>query len=482
VKSGNAAKLKAWLHAMQSGDGGAVVAGLADGVVFETPSDEWDAIIPYVGTAEGKEAVLASFATRAKIVDTVRLHVLNSSTAGRYGFAEMRSREKLIGSGREFDIHSLHLFTFDSAGLIERWQSFFDPDPETAALALDLPERFIAAVGKGDTDQAALCLKLGVAVDTVDPDSGLSMLMMAACRGFAGTVDLLLAHRANTHFVDSGGGTALHKAAQAGSLPIARSLVEAGAFIDATAATTGHTPLMDAIWFGSVDVVRYLLDQNASVGIRSFYGFSIAEHFEYESRVNTAQTDAFKAMKDLIDAREARDLKAITDQVLMAAVVANDLDGVKAALAGGAGVNERAPITGTFNNGHTPLHVAAREGKTEIVGVLLAAGADVNAVEPTFMAVPLHKSVYNGHAEITRMLAASPGVNLDFQGASNGYSPLHDAIWHGYAECADILVAAGARVDRPGHDGMTPLDLARRTFGENHPTTRAILARFNAQS
>jgi uncharacterized protein len=482
VKAGNGAKLKAWLHAMQSGDGATLVAGLADAVVFETPSDQWDAIIPYVGTANGKEAVLASFATRAKIVDTVSLHIVNSSTAGRHGFAEMRSRERLIGSGREFDIHSLHHFTFDEAGLIERWQSFFDPDPETAALALDLPVRLIAAVGKGDTAEAAACLGHGAAPDTVDPDSGLSVLMMAACRGFSETVDLLLSHGANPHFVDSGGGTALHKAAQAGSLAIAKSLVEAGAFIDATACTTGHTPLMDAIWFGAVDVVRYLLDQNASVGIRSFYGFSIAEHFEYEARVNTAQTDAFKAMKDLIDARHARDAKAAADQVLMAAVVANDLEAAKAALAGGADVNERAPITGNFNNGHTPLHVAAREGKTEIVGVLLKAGADVNAVEPTFMAVPLHKSVYNGHAEITRMLAASPGVNLDFQGASNGYAPLHDAIWHGYAECADILVTAGARVDRPGHDGMTPLDLARRTFGEDHPTTRAILARFNAQS
>lgn len=481
--SHNAPRLKAWLEAMKNNDGAAVVAGLADGVVFETPSDEWDAIIPYIGKAEGKEAVLAGFGKRAKVVETVALDILASAASGRHGYAEMHSRERLIDSGREFDIHSLHLFTFDEAGRIAHWQSFFDPDPETAALAADLPARFITAVGHNDLDAAKLYLGQGVHADAVDRDSGLSGLMMAACRGFADMVELLITHGANVNFADGGGGaTALHKAAQAGSLLIATALVKAGAFVDSVAATTGHTPLMDAIWFGAVDVTGFLLDSNASLKVISSYGFSIDDHFAYEEKVNTAQTDAFKAIKQLFDARRARDEKAVRDQVLMAAVVANDLDGVKAALANDADVNERAPITGGFNNGHTPLHVAAREGKTDIVAVLLPAGADVNAVEPTFTAVPLHKSVYNGHVEITRMLAHSPGVNLDFQGASNGYSPLHDAIWHGYAECADILVAAGARVDRPGHDGLTPLDLARRTFGDDHPTTRAIAARFNAQS
>src|SRR4029078_3329435 len=79
----------------------------------------------------------------------------------------------------------------------------------------------------------------------------------------------------------------------------------------------------------------------------------------------------------------------------------------------------------------------------EIALVLLEAGADVNATEPTFGAVPLHKAVYNGHVELTCLIAGRPGVNLNFQGSTNGYSPLHDAIWHGYEECARILVDGG---------------------------------------
>lgn len=47
---------------------------------------------------------------------------------------------------------------------------------------------------------------------------------------------------------------------------------------------------------------------------------------------------------------------------------------------------------------------------------LVTAGADVNAVEPIFGAVPLHKATYNGYLEITRILAEAPNVNLNYQG------------------------------------------------------------------
>ena len=127
-----------------------------------------------------------------------------------------------------------------------------------------------------------------------------------------------------------------------------------------------------------------------------------------------------------------------------------------------------------FNDDHTPLLVACRDGHGAIAEVLLAAGADVNAIEPTFGAVPLHKATYNGHTDIAALLARQPGVNLDFQGPSNGYTPLHDAIWHGFDACARVLVEAGARLDLLGHDGKTPLDLARETFGDGHAITDLI--------
>jgi ankyrin repeat protein len=101
----------------------------------------------------------------------------------------------------------------------------------------------------------------------------------------------------------------------------------------------------------------------------------------------------------------------------------------------------------------------------------------VNATEPTFGAVPLHKATYNGHAGIAALLAAEPGIDLDDQGPSNGYTPLHDALWHGFADCARVLVEAGARLDLEGHDGLTPAALAEAAFGADDRVTRLIRER-----
>jgi ankyrin repeat protein len=166
----------------------------------------------------------------------------------------------------------------------------------------------------------------------------------------------------------------------------------------------------------------------------------------------------------------------VREQPLMAAAAAGDTARVRELLAAGAEVDARAPRLNGFNDGHTPLLVAARDGHDEIVRLLLAAGADVNAVEPCFGAVPLHKAVYNGHAGITADLVRQPGVDLDFRGATNGYTPLHDALWHGYEECARILVEAGARTDLLGHDGKTPFDLAAEVLGADHELTARLAA------
>ena len=68
-------------------------------------------------------------------------------------------------------------------------------------------------------------------------------------------------------------------------------------------------------------------------------------------------------------------------------------------------------------------------------------------------------------ADITKLLVEQPGVDLNFQGSTNGYTPLHDALWHGYIECANVLLDKGARCDVRGHDGKTPLCVALEAFG-----------------
>ncbi|GAA2752379.1 ankyrin repeat domain-containing protein [Kitasatospora cinereorecta] len=334
---------------------------------------------------------------------------------------------------------------------------------------------FLAAVRQGNAKGVRRLLGRGTDAGAREGSSGLTALMIAAGRGDCALVRLLLAAGADPYTADSrGGGTALHKAVQGGDPETVRILLEAGAFVDAVAATTGHTPLMDALWYKWPAVVEVLLEHDAGLNLSTHYGFSMREHFEYELNVNTRGKDRLLAAERLLKARTAADDAAADAQRLMAAVVAGDLDATRRQLAEGAEVDARYPVVNGFNDAHTPLLVACRDGHGEIAGELIAAGADVNATEPTFGAVPLHKAVYNGHAGITALLVRAPGTDLDFQGATNGYTPLHDALWHGYEECARILLDAGARTDLAGHDGKLPADIAREGLGADHPLTRTL--------
>lgn len=333
----------------------------------------------------------------------------------------------------------------------------------------------IAAVRGRDTTGALRLLDAGADPDARDDASGLTALMIAAGQADALTVRVLIAAGADVLTADRrAGATALHKACQGGSLDVVRALVEAGAFVDAVAPTTGHTALMDALWYKFPDIARYLLDRGASLKVYTHYGFSLEQHFEYELNVNTFGKERLLEAERHLDTRRRGDEEAVGRQELMAAVTEGDAERVRKLLDGGAEVDERFPNLGGFNDSHTPLLVASRDGHTEIVRLLLAAGADVNAVEPTFGAVPLHKAVYNGHAGITADLVRQDGIDLDFQGATNGYTPLHDSLWHGYEDCARTLVEAGARLDAVGHDGKTPLDLAAEVFGTGHALTALI--------
>ncbi|MFD0313935.1 ankyrin repeat domain-containing protein [Streptomyces flavalbus] len=333
----------------------------------------------------------------------------------------------------------------------------------------------IAAVRARKTDEVERLLAAGADPSVRETDSGLTVLMIAAGQADPGTTGALIAAGADVHTADSrAGATALHKACQGGDLDVTRQLVEAGAFVDAVAPTTGHTPLMDALWYKYPDLVEYLLARGAGLKLHTHYGFSLEEHFAYELNVNTFGKDKLLRAERLLNERRERDSAAVAAQPLMAAVSAGDTDQVRELLDAGAEVDARYPMLNGFNDAHTPLLVAARDGHGEIVRLLLAAGADINAVEPCFGAVPLHKAVYNGHADITADLVAHDDIDLDFQGATNGYTPLHDALWHGYADCVTALLNAGARLDLVGHDGKTPLDLAVEVFGTDDPITQRI--------
>jgi ankyrin repeat protein/ketosteroid isomerase-like protein len=483
-----------WFAALTSGDFPTALDCLADDVEWinyaAVPGYNDD--MAWIGTTRTKQGVIDSLGVFTGAVEVGTEELVRLSVDGQNAAGVIHEESVVRANGLPFEIEFVQWLTV-RGGKIVRWKSYTDPsqivralrgsgDPGGGQTTDPVRERhtsraLIDAVLAADAAESARLLAEGADPDTRDPQSGLTALQIAACQADPSTVRALLAAGADPLTADTrGGATALHKACQGGSVEVARLLVEAGAFVDAVAPTTGHTPLMDALWYKYPDLVEYLLAQGAGLKVFTHYGFSLQQHFDYELNVNTRGKDLLLLAEQHVVDRRAGDEAAVQAQQLMAATAAGETDRVRELLEAGAAVNEVAPRLNGFNDGHTPLHVAARDGHTAIVALLLGAGADVNAVEPCFGAVPLHKAVYNGHADITALLVGREGVDLDFQGATNGYTPLHDALWHAYEDCARVLMDAGARTDLAGHDGKTAPELAAEVFGEEHPLTTDLRA------
>ncbi len=101
-------------------------------------------------------------------------------------------------------------------------------------------------------------------------------------------------------------------------------------------------------------------------------------------------------------------------------------------------------------DGFTGLHLAVFFGHADIAGLLLDKGADANAVAANLSfarnATPLHSAVAADKTELVKLLLARGAkVNATQDG---GYTPLHGAASNGNMEIADLLINAGADVRR----------------------------------
>jgi len=114
-------------------------------------------------------------------------------------------------------------------------------------------------------------------------------------------------------------------------------------------------------------------------------------------------------------------------------------------------------------DGWTPLHLAGHFRQTAVIDLLLARGADVNAVSRNADAnAPLHAAAAGGAdaAVMSRLVAAGARVSHH---QSGGYTALHEVAAIGNAEVVRLLLAAGAQPDARTAEGETPAELARKS-------------------
>ena len=105
----------------------------------------------------------------------------------------------------------------------------------------------------------------------------------------------------------------------------------------------------------------------------------------------------------------------------------------------------------------TPLILAAWAGRTEVVQLLLGAGANANA-RAVDNVTALHFAAQNGHAELARVLLAA-GAKVDAPNRKSKKTPLHLSAERGHRAAAEVLLAAGACASLKSSQGKTPDEL-----------------------
>lgn len=135
-----------------------------------------------------------------------------------------------------------------------------------------------------------------------------------------------------------------------------------------------------------------------------------------------------------------------------------------------------ASLVSTFSHdGFTPLHLAAFFGRIPVVELLLSHAAPVNDISrnPSELR-PLHSAVAHRQPqvalEISRaLIAAGADVNAMQHG---GWTPLHAAALHGNVPLVRLLLEAGANPAAKNDTGQTPAALAKT---KNHKEVIALL-------
>lgn len=232
-------------------------------------------------------------------------------------------------------------------------------------------------------------------------------LLKAARDGDTRSVRALLAQRADANVAEPDGTTPLAWAAYRDDASAADALIAAGADTN-KANDYGVTPLWLACSNGSAPMIARLLKGGADPNVTLWSG----------------------------------------ETVLMTCARAGTLPGVKALLARGAAVNTSEP-----QRGQTALMWAVAAGHADVARALIAKGASVHArSHPRAGSKPMVFATWGRD-----VVASSQG----------GFTPLLFAAQQGDVASAEVLLAAGAKVNDVGPEGMTPLILAAASGHEN---------------
>jgi ankyrin repeat protein len=259
-----------------------------------------------------------------------------------------------------------------------------------------------SAVGGGHPEVVRRMLLAGAQVNAQGKD-GVTALYFAALRGNTSIIELLLEAGGDQNLVRAT-ETALCVAANCGATDAVKVLVENGANLEARC--QGRTALQAATQRNHMGVVKVRVEAGAEVDVADDEGKTPLH--DAAVRGNAEMLRYLKAAGSWPGT-----LDKFGRTVLHCAALAGKSPAVKEILSWGV-IDVDARATGRL----TPLHLAATKGFQKVAEVLIAAGADVNAVmeeRPGVESTVLRVAALNDRPAIVRLLL-KVGAEVDPSG------------------------------------------------------------------
>ena len=282
-----------------------------------------------------------------------------------------------------------------------------------------------------------LLISQGLEINAPD-NEGVSPLHLASERGNIMVVKSLVEHGANIQAVDNLGRLPLHMAASRGHWGPAQLFILRGVNVNPPDSRKS-LPVHYAAESGQQRMVKLLLGRGADYLALNGEGktpLNLAEERLAGDRLAVGLTPL------QVSQRQGREntvnfLRAVIIDEYAAAVERSDTEFL-------ASLTRVYPLfVNSKTGGRTPLWRAARAGRTALVELLLAHGAQPGIQDDSFQGLtPLHAAALGGHAEVAKQLMAA-GLAADTPNAL-GVAAAATARESGHEEFATLLEKPGA--------------------------------------
>jgi len=315
-------------------------------------------------------------------------------------------------------------------------------------------------------------------------------LHIAAFEGLEAEVLHLLEDGANVTAPGETWGNVLTAAIIGGHPSIVQILLEHGAAVDLHAASYGY-PLEAALRKSDEQSITILRDAMGETNDIHDSGSKSDKHRRTFLVRASARGDVTSVKEQLFDNPRSKDVSDdLRDLPLHHAAIDGHTEVAELLLEAGCDVNcqndeslrplHDAATKGFFEvvnvlpnapgcdlecrngDGDTPLHNAVKYGRTQIVSLLMAAGANFECQNNKGIR-PLHYAAKFGHLEVARSLLDA-GCRVHCQD-SDGNTPLHFAVHKGNSEIVDLLFSMEANPMSRNQSGRTPFDLVPVDLG-----------------